>query len=281
MQIREVMTPNPACCTPDSALRDVAVMMEQNDCGLIPVVDSFANMIPVGTITDRDIAIRAVAANQNPMDMKASDIMTADIATVTPQTGIEECFRVMEDREIRRVVVTDEQGKCCGIVAQADIVQTDLNPARTNKVIREISESAPSRNPGLRIGGSWRRSNGRSSSGESVMSSGPLVPLLAGLGTGVALMYLLNSRRSSPSHVYMDDGGTAYDSDSLSAADPPNVGRYVDAEEEIEKRQHHLQERIQTVKTGSSQATGTDGDADDRGNDLMSDQRGRSAGQGS
>src|SRR5215203_5150648 len=179
MQIREIMTQNPACCTPDSTLQEVAQMMRDNDCGCIPVVDSYLGMKPVGTITDRDITIRTIAGNNNPINMKASDIMTTDIATVKPQMSVEECFDVMEDREIRRVIVVDEQGKCCGIVAQADVIQSNANPYRTNKVIREISESAPSRNQRISMGGQNYESH---SSQQSFMSSSTLLPLLIGLG---------------------------------------------------------------------------------------------------
>ena len=282
MQVREIMTANPACCTPDSTLREVALMMEQNDCGCIPVVDGLGTMTPVGTITDRDIAIRAVAASLDPAAVKASDIMTTDIATLTPQASIEDCFNVMEDREIRRVLVVDEQGKCCGIVAQADVVQTALNPARTNKVIREISESAPSRNPGMSMGGRMRQFTGRSSSaGQSMMGSGALVPLLIGLGSGIGLMYLLNSRRNTSNYSRAGEMGSGYDSDFLNATNEENFGRYVDAEEEIEKRQHHLQERIETVRSESSLTASDAADTIDRQSDETITQRGRTAGQGS
>ena len=194
MQVREIMTENPACCTPDSNLQEVARMMVINDCGCIPVVESQSRKKPVGTITDRDITIRTVAANQNPLDMKASDIMTTDIATITPQTSIEECFNVMEDKEIRRVLVVDENGSCCGIVAQADVVQHGSNPIRTTKLVREISESAPSRNTGISMGRQYRQ---YSSNNESFVNSGSILPLLLGLGSGAALMYLLSSERKT------------------------------------------------------------------------------------
>lgn len=274
MQVREVMTPNPACCTPDSTLRDVAVMMEQNDCGCIPVVDGHESMHPVGTITDRDIAIRAVAAGQDPINMKASDIMTTDIATVTPQTSIESCFDVMEDREIRRVLVVDEQGKCCGIVAQADVVQTDVNPARTNKVIREISESAPSRNPGMSM--MSRATQFTNGGGRPMMSRESLVPLLIGLGSGMALMYLLSSGSSARNNVYTGEFGTGYGQEFLDEVSEENFGKYPDADEEIEKRQHHLQERVQTVR---AEANLTDDEPDREGG--ATGERGRTAGQGS
>lgn len=194
MQVREIMTENPACCTPDSNLQEVARMMVVNDCGCIPVVESQSGKKPIGTITDRDITIRTVAANQNPLEMKASDIMTTDIATVMPQMSVEECFNVMEDREIRRVLVVDANGGCCGIVAQADAVQHGTNPIRTTKLVREISESSPARNNEMYSGRRYRQ---RSSNNESSAKRGSVLPLLLGLGSGAALMYLLSSERKT------------------------------------------------------------------------------------
>ena len=251
MQVREIMTANPACCTPDTPLQDVARMMEQNDCGCIPVVSDMGGMTPVGTITDRDITIRAVAAGQNPASMKASDIMTTEVATVRPEQSLEEVFEVMEDREIRRVLVVDERGKCCGIVAQADVVQSTANPTRTNQVIREISESSPSRNvtsySGSRFSG--RGYQGRSGYG-SMLGSGSLVPFLTGLGSGVALMYLMDSWGSSSRTDYRGSMGSGvYEYESQVAGAGENFGKYADAEQEVEKRQHDLADRVESLRT--------------------------------
>jgi CBS domain-containing protein len=246
------MTYNPACCTPDTTLNEVARMMEQNDCGCIPIVSDMSGMKPVGTITDRDIAIRAVAAGQNPATMKASDIMTASVASVRPEQSLEEVFDVMEDREIRRVLVVDEQGRCCGIVAQADVVQSTANPTRTNQVIREISESSPSRNltswTGRRSSGQYDR--GRSSYG-SMMSTGSLVPFFAGLGSGVALMYIMDNwnSRSDIDYGRTSIGSGAYDYQNRFSGGTENFGKYADAEEEVEKRQIDLADRVESLKT--------------------------------
>jgi predicted transcriptional regulator len=223
-------------------------MMQENDCGCIPVVDSLVGMKPVGTITDRDITIRTVAANQNPMNMKASDIMTSNIAAVKPQMSVEECFDVMEDREIRRVLVVDEQGKCCGIVAQADIVQSGTNPIRTNKVIREISESTPSHNQRISTG----RRNYESNSGiQSYISSSSILPLLIGLGSGVGLMYLLSTKRNSTQSEYKGNlSNNVYEHENrVDVTNQESFGKYVDAEQEIDKRQHSVEDRVQALRT--------------------------------
>jgi len=148
MEVRKIMTKNPACATPDSTLQEVAHMMEMYDCGCIPVVEDHKTNKPVGTITDRDIAIRALGADKNPLEMKASDIMTTDIATVTPETTVEQCRDQMEDKQIRRILVVDKSGRCVGIVAQADVVQNETNPRQTAEFLRDISASSGSQHGG-------------------------------------------------------------------------------------------------------------------------------------
>jgi CBS domain-containing protein len=239
------MTQNPACCTPNTTLQEVARLMREHDCGLIPVVGSLGDMKPVGTITDRDITIRTLADNRNPMDMKASDVMTTDIATVTPETSLEECFDVMEDKEIRRVRVVDERGRCCGIVAQADIVQSGVNPIRANRVIREISESSPSSHQANSRGEQNYKSY---LSKQSFINGSSLFPLLIGLGSGVALTYLFNSRQKSSERDYSGVINESNAFDYQDATNEANFGKYVDAEEEIEKRQYNLQERLESAR---------------------------------
>jgi CBS domain-containing protein len=121
MQIRDVMTPNPVCCRPDTPLPDVASMMVEHDCGEIPVIDLRGR--PIGVVTDRDICCRTVARRLNPLLMRASDCMSAPCITVTTAASMEDCVRVLETNMIRRVLVIDESGRCCGIVSQADVAQ--------------------------------------------------------------------------------------------------------------------------------------------------------------
>jgi len=226
MQVREIMTKNPACCTPDTNLQEVARMMLEHDCGLIPVVDNQENKKPVGTITDRDIAIRTVAAGQNPLDIKASNVMTMGVTTVTAETDVQECCDVMENKKIRRVLVVDRSGGVSGIVAQADVAEYG-HPELVSNMVEEISESSPSPNPRRSFG---RRSNQpystqrssfrtetsrrptenapqfrsekhRSSTEKSSFGLKSILPLLVGIGTGAALNYYLIPAKESKSRV--------------------------------------------------------------------------------
>ena len=136
MKIQEIMTANPACCAPDTSLRDVALLMVKHDCGEIPVVRDGR---VVGVITDRDIMARAVAAGRNPLVTKASECMSSPVITVGPDTNVNDCCDTMEEHQIRRVPVVDESGTCCGMVSQADIAQ-HASARKTAAVVKEVSK---------------------------------------------------------------------------------------------------------------------------------------------
>jgi CBS domain-containing protein len=133
---RDVMTADPACCTPNTTLDQVAKMMIQNNCGEIPVVDLSDQ--PVGVVTDRDIVCRVVAEGKNPIGYTAEMCMSQPVVTVKPDDPLEEVAATMEWHQIRRVLVTDDRGCCAGIVSQADIAWAE--PLReVGELVREIS----------------------------------------------------------------------------------------------------------------------------------------------
>jgi len=231
MQVKKIMTKNPACCTPDSTLQEVAHMMEMYDCGCIPVIESHQSKRPVGTITDRDITIRTFSEGKNPLEMKASDIMTSDIVTVTPNTSVDECLNVMENRQIRRVLVVDNNNKCVGIVAQADLAEQGTNRTETMNFIREVSESESEHSRGERYEShgshdnerrmhrqdthSFSRHNSpdrhqqtyrrRHVEKESLFNGTTLLTLLGSIGLGAGLSYYLGlgeENKSRPSINY-------------------------------------------------------------------------------
>jgi len=148
MKVRDIMTTDVACCTPDTPLQEVARMMVEHDCGEIPVVDGPATMRPLGVVTDRDITCRTVAVGRDPMAMKASDVMSSPAISARPDEDLDDCIRTLEDHQIRRVPVVDGTGRCCGMVALADIARS-ASKRDTAEVVREVSmpTPAPSRQP--------------------------------------------------------------------------------------------------------------------------------------
>jgi len=139
MIVREIMTTNPACCTRDTPLSEVARTMVDRDCGQIPVVDNMSSRKLVGVVTDRDIVCRAVAQGQNPVEMSAGDVMSSPVVTVMPDMKVEDLCKTLEDRQVRRVPVRDDNGGCCGIVSLADIAQSGSDRI-TAEVVKTISQ---------------------------------------------------------------------------------------------------------------------------------------------
>jgi CBS domain-containing protein len=137
MNVQSIMTPDPACCTASTPLRDVARMMVDHDCGQIPVVDEAQR--PIGVVTDRDIAVRVVAEGRDANQATAGDAMSSPARTVSVETSLKDCLCVMEADQIRRVPVTDASGKLAGIVSLADIALAN-KPQATAELVREVSE---------------------------------------------------------------------------------------------------------------------------------------------
>ena len=139
MQVKEVMTADPACCTPNTSLQEVAQMMIGHDCGEIPVIENDKNKRLIGVITDRDIVCRTVARGLNPLELRVMGCMSTPCVTVTPDMSVEECSRILEVNQIRRVPVVDANGSCCGIVALADIALRAKKSVAA-EVVKEVSE---------------------------------------------------------------------------------------------------------------------------------------------
>ena len=133
---RDVMTPDPACCSPGTTLDQVAKMMVQNNCGEIPIVDHSNHV--VGVVTDRDIVCRVVAEGKNPTGYTVDSCMTRDVVTVKADAPLTEVISVMEHHQIRRVPVVDAGGCCAGIIAQADVASVG-SPQKTAELVSEIS----------------------------------------------------------------------------------------------------------------------------------------------
>ena len=136
MLARDVMTPDPACCTPQTTLDEVARLMVVYRCGEIPVVDSWAQ--PVGVVTDRDIVCRVVAEGKNPAAYTAEYCMSQPVVTVRDGTPLDQVMAAMETYQLRRVPVVDGDGCCAGIIAQADVARISQERDVAH-LVREVS----------------------------------------------------------------------------------------------------------------------------------------------
>lgn len=136
---KDVMTPEPQCCSPETPLNEVANLMVEADCGEIPVVDGSNRLI--GVVTDRDIVCRIVAKGKDPSSCAAQDAMTQPVVAVLADTTLDEIVAVMEENQIRRVPVVDAAGCCCGIVSQADVAMV-ARESEVGEMVREVSRDS-------------------------------------------------------------------------------------------------------------------------------------------
>jgi CBS domain-containing protein len=167
MRASEIMTDDPHSVTPDTPVSEVAKKMRELDVGIIPVVDDRESRRLRGVITDRDIAMRVVADGKDG-NVKVQDVMTEQVDTVNKNDSVQDVIELMQRDQIRRVPVTDREGRLVGIIAQADIAvdlmehggqQSKRMVARTLERISEPGEPERS-GRGRGTGGSRAASGG-------------------------------------------------------------------------------------------------------------------------
>jgi CBS domain-containing protein len=140
MDIKDIMTRDPVCVTPEATVREAAQIMKTEDVGLVPVVDDNGERRLVGVITDRDIALRCVAEGRDG-DCRVSEVMsTGNIATCQMNDHVNRVMDAMRTEKVRRIPIVDERGGLVGIVSQADVVRKTRDGARAERTIEDISE---------------------------------------------------------------------------------------------------------------------------------------------
>lgn len=139
MNISEIMTAQVATATPRTTIAEVAQMMANVESGAVPVVDDGK---VVGLITDRDIVLRVVAEGLG-LDTAVSQVMTEGVETCREDDNVADATAKMGAKQIRRLVVLNEQGRLAGIVSLGDIA-IDYGAKKVGQTLEEISENSPS-----------------------------------------------------------------------------------------------------------------------------------------
>jgi CBS domain-containing protein len=137
MLLREIMTPAVEAIAPGDTLEHAARRMEELDVGPLPVCDGGR---VVGLLTDRDVAVRAVAAGCNPRTTLVSDVMTHDVVCGRDDQDVAEAARLMERHQVRRLPVLGRDGALVGIVSLGDLATAGGAAARPGAVLKAVSE---------------------------------------------------------------------------------------------------------------------------------------------
>ena len=135
-EVKEAMTSDPCTIDADQTVAYAAKMMRDEDVGIAPVVEGERL---VGTLTDRDIAVRVVAEGKDPQTLKARDVASTSLITVAPEQDLDEALRLMADHQIRRLPVVEGDGRVVGMLAQADVAE-EAKPKKVGELVEEISK---------------------------------------------------------------------------------------------------------------------------------------------
>lgn len=139
MQLREIMTPEVERLSKDVSIHEVARKMKALDVGMIPIYDGDRL---VGTVTDRDITLRVVAEARDVTKTPAHTVMTSEVFYCFEDQTIEEAAQVMEQHQIRRLIVLNRDKRLVGIVSLGDLATHRQGKEAAGEALSEISKEA-------------------------------------------------------------------------------------------------------------------------------------------
>ncbi len=138
MPVSRIATRTVVTAAEGEAVVDIARRMDENNVGMAVVVDEHARA--VGVVTDRDIAIRCVARDHDPLGT-VRVIMSRDVRSIHEGSSVDEALQQMANGGVRRLVVTGDAGTVTGVVAMDDILRNMVD--ETFNIGRVIAEEAP------------------------------------------------------------------------------------------------------------------------------------------
>ena len=121
MTVEELMTSNVWACTPDATLDQAVQLMEEHDCGWLPVVPGRGRYHVVGVITDRDICLAAHHLGTNLRRVRVGQVMSVDVVACGEKDEISAACSLMRRAQVRRLPVVDEEGQLSGLVTLAQL----------------------------------------------------------------------------------------------------------------------------------------------------------------
>jgi CBS domain-containing protein len=133
--VEEIMTPDPRTVNVDDTVQDAARVMKDNDIGDVILVEDGQ---VTGILTDRDIAVRAVAEGRDASSTEVREICTGGIEAIEPDASVDDAVQTMREHDIRRLPVV-KGGRPVGIISLGDLA-VEREPDST---LADISAAAP------------------------------------------------------------------------------------------------------------------------------------------
>ena len=141
MRVKDVMTQHPVCCLVSDSAQSVAKALRDEDIGSLPVIADGDSHRLLGIITDRDLCCTIVAEGRDPATTAIEAFMRRNPVSCRAEQSLDACEKLMQVHQVRRLPVVDEQGRCVGIVSQADLARLE-QPEKVHRTVAEISRPA-------------------------------------------------------------------------------------------------------------------------------------------
>jgi CBS domain-containing protein len=137
----QLMTHHPVFCLASDTVDRAAQLMRQEDVGSLPVIENHQSKTLLGIITDRDIAVKAVADARDARRTRVQEVMTRDPVTCRADNDFQVALDAMADHQVRRIPVVDDKNQIVGIISQSDVATRVSEPAKTAELVTKISKS--------------------------------------------------------------------------------------------------------------------------------------------
>jgi CBS domain-containing protein len=137
MKVREIMTTNVECLGPETNAIELSRKMKTLDVGFVPICE---NDRLIGTVTDRDIVLRGVAEGRAINECSARELMSQDVFWCFEDDDVKEVAQKMSDKEVRRMLILNEEKRLVGVVSLGDI--SKVEEKESGKTLKDITEAA-------------------------------------------------------------------------------------------------------------------------------------------
>jgi predicted transcriptional regulator len=137
LRVADVMTANPRTCSPFSTVLEAVMIFRDVDCGVVPVVE---DDVPIGVLTDRDVALALAEHTGDLASRRVSDLMSKGVVTASADEPLAAVFDRLGREGVRRLMVVDTAGRIQGVLTWADIAPY-LSDCALGRVVSRILES--------------------------------------------------------------------------------------------------------------------------------------------
>jgi CBS domain-containing protein len=137
MICKDVMTPEVESICQEANVMEAAQMMQRLNVGVLPVVDDGKL---TGVVTDRDITVRAIAAGKDPKEATVKETMTPNLIVCYEEQGLDEAARLMEDQQVRRLLVVNRNKELVGVLSLGDLAKSRSDDHTAREALKGVSE---------------------------------------------------------------------------------------------------------------------------------------------